>query len=38
MIRRGLLALVGVALASPAIAQLDLVKRGDYLVNGLLIS
>jgi mono/diheme cytochrome c family protein len=37
MFRHGFLALVvGVALASPATAQSDLVKRGDYLVNGIL--
>ena len=37
MIRTGLLALVfGAALIGTASAQADLVKRGDYLVNGLL--
>ena len=37
MIRTGLMTLVvGVALAATANAQSDLVKRGDYLVNGIL--
>ena len=37
MIRNGLFALViGVAMAGTASAQSDLVKRGDYLVNGIL--
>jgi mono/diheme cytochrome c family protein len=37
VIRNGLLAVViGVALAGSASAQSDLVKRGDYLVNGIL--
>jgi mono/diheme cytochrome c family protein len=37
LIRYGLLALViGVALAGTASAQSDLIKRGDYLVNGIL--
>jgi mono/diheme cytochrome c family protein len=37
LIRNGLLAfIIGVAFASTASAQSDLVKRGDYLVNGIL--
>jgi mono/diheme cytochrome c family protein len=38
MMRSGLVALIaGVAMATTASAQSDLVKRGDYLVNGILI-